>query len=379
MLSFTPHNCTIAVTVLCATVLVLSSCSDNVTGTKPPLQIPATYDSATYSANTADAFVLRSSLAEFSALLKTARTAGVRLDASAIIQQFRLILRPATAPAGAERAEMLLGELAKASGNTYDPRKTPAENGEGGLYGGYIFDENGVDIHEAIEKALYASMFYARATEVGRQEPVQQAALDNIIALFGASPRFSNSNAATVQPDVFAAGYAARRDKNDGSGYYTTFKDAMIKAQAALKAGNDYKPELQQALIEARAAWEKSQMATVINYLYASLTAFSATNPDDKTLAGGLHSFGEAIGFVSGFRAVPAENRIITDAQIDDILAALNSPHDGTSKPHLFVTDAFNTISALENAVKKVQSVYNFTNAEIVDFRKNWVAEQGRK
>lgn len=360
------------------TVWFLHACSENTTEPKPALQIPTTYDSTTYSANTTAEYAMRSAVTSMSTLLKTARTAGTKLDAATLKQNFNTTLQPLTTQSGAERVGMLLEEIAKASGNTYDPRKTPAENGEGGLFGGYVFDENGLDVQEAVEKLLFGSTLYYHALQLS-EGTVKQENLDRIIASFGAHPKFSNTNAATVNPDVLCAGYAARRDKNDGNGYYTQFKKNIIKAQAALKAGSSYNQELNEALIAARQNWEKSQIATAINYLYATLTGFSATNPDDKALASALHSYGEATNFLWGFRAVPQSGRIITDAQIADILATVYYPVDGVPAPHKFINDAFNSVPALEAAVKKLQAVYGFTDAEVADFKKNWVTEQGRK
>jgi hypothetical protein len=51
----------------------------------------------------------------------------------------------------------------------------------------------------------------------------------------------------------------------------------------------------------------------------------------------------------------------MTDAQIDELLVLLNAPHNGTPTSYKFVMD-------FSNEYPK----------EIEDFKKNWVAEQGR-
>jgi hypothetical protein len=71
-------------------------------------------------------------------------------------------------------------------------------------------------------------------------------------------------------------------------------------------------------------------------------------------------------------------NKNITDTQIDEILELLNAPVSGNGKPALFITDRVNQIQKLQSIINKIQQIYGFTNVEIEDFKKNWIAEQNR-
>jgi hypothetical protein len=174
------------------------------------------------------------------------------------------------------------------------------------------------------------------------------------------------------------AGYAARRDKNDGKGLYSQFKNNAIKLQAAVKAGNDYKAQQTEALNALKTAWEKANAATIINYCHATLSRLSATNPSENDIAAALHAYSEGVGFIHGWKTIPQKHKIITDAQIDEILALFNAPSGQTPTSYKFATDPVNELPKIQQVIDKLKAIYGFSNQDLEDFKKNWVNEQGR-
>ena len=210
--------------------------------------------------------------------------------------------------------------------------------------------------------------------------PITEATVDRMISIYGASPAFPNTSTAanTPTPDAFIAVYAARRDKNDGSGIYTHIKNDFLKLQAAVKAGEKYTAERDQAVASLKLNIEKAVMATVIHYIHTGIAKLSATAPTPTIIANGLHDFSEAIGFTYGFKAIPQLERKITDAQIDQILNYLNAPAGGATSLNLFVSNGAGELPDASTAKNLVQSIYGFTNAEVEDFKQNWISIQGR-
>ncbi|MCC6410771.1 MAG: hypothetical protein IT270_03880, partial [Saprospiraceae bacterium] len=269
------------------------------------------------------------------------------------------------------------GEIALASGGTYIPG---APSGQGGTFGGYLFDENGLEFEQMIEKGQFGATLYNHANHLAGTSPFTAATADRMLAIFGANPTFPNSYQAALhaRPDVVSANYAARRDKNDGSGFYTSIRDNFIKLQAAAKAGDDYTDEQEDAIHAIMTNWEKSNFATVINYLNSVIGNLSATNPTDAQKASALHAYSECVGFVHGFRTVAAEHRNISDAQIDALLVLLNAPYNGTPTSYKFVTDPVNELPKLSQVIADLKTIYGFSDLQMEDFKKNWVAEQNR-
>jgi hypothetical protein len=194
----------------------------------------------------------------------------------------------------------------------------------------------------------------------------------NLIALFGASPRFSNSDKATNSPDLLSAAYAARRDKNDGNGLYSEFKRNIIAMQAHQRAGSNYNNETLSERKSVLLAWEKAIMATVVNYCFSSHTKLTMTNPTENDNGAALHAISENIGFIFGLKAVSEKK--ITNAQIEELLSLLKS-----NKPAVFVTDAFTNAPALLQVIGRIKVIYGFTEQEIEDFKVNWVTNQNRQ
>jgi len=350
----------LATSMLLAVLIV--GCSDD--GVQP-IDIPTTYDSTGYANAVIAENLLIKQHQDFVTLLKTGRTAGTVVDFATALTAMQAHLTEANDSLKTVFPEYLQ-KLTKASGKTYDPFATIQT--DGGTYGGYLFDEHGLEIEQILDKSSFFGIFYHKASRMS----VTSESTHKLIALFGATPRFSNSDKATNSPDLLSAAYAARRDKNDGNGLYITFKKNVIAMQAHQKAGSDY---VNETLNERKAlllAWEKAIMATVVNYCFSAHTKLVLTNPQATDNGAGLHAVSENIGFILGLRGVSEKK--ITNAQIDELLGLLKS-----NKPAVFVTDAFTNAPALLQVIARIKSIYGFTDQEIEDFKVNWVTTQNRK
>jgi hypothetical protein len=363
--------------------LVFTACSkDENEEVKPTIQLPTTYNSTNFNTNAEVQIALRSRMAAIATKAKTVRTAGVSVTKQELMDLFI---------AGAPSVESLITPYFDAvltgsngyfkiiedasNGGTY---VLGAPQGEGGYFEGRVFDENGIEPDEVIDKGMYAAVLYNYATTF-MNDNMQHSDVDKIVALFGANPSFPNSGSSNVsQPDVLLANYAARRDKNDGNGLYTDFKKSAIALRSYILAGSAFNENRKTELEKLKNIWEKSSAATVINYCHASIAKFTLTSPTNADIASGLHAYSEGVGFVWGWKTISQQHKIITDAQIDEILVLMNAPAGGTPTSYTFVTDAVNQVPKLQTVISRLQSIYSFSNQEIEDFKKNWVAEQGR-
>jgi hypothetical protein len=349
---------------------------------KAPLIIPTTYDASTFAANTTTQNAVLTALANQVTEAKKGRTPGTVVTLTAL-QNLYTAGSPSLKTVSTtyyvgkmEGTGGYMDELAKASGGTYAPG-TPT--GQGGTYGPYLFDENGLEFEQLIEKGQFGAVLYKHATDL-MAGTITAATPDQIIAIFGTTPAFPNTtNAANAPvPDKFMATYGARRDNNDGTGLYFQFKNACIKLQAAIKAGDDYKPEQKEALDAIALTWDKINAATIINYAQQATATLSQTTVTDAQKAGALHALGEGIGFAHGWKTIPQAYRKITDAQIDEILTLFNAPAAGTPTVYKFATDAVNELPKLQQIISKQKALYEFTDQEIEGFKNNWVTVQNR-
>ncbi|MFM8771753.1 MAG: hypothetical protein ACKOE4_07000 [Candidatus Kapaibacterium sp.] len=336
---------------------------------------PAVYDSTGYAAATADQATLRAAFASLDELLETARTPNVRLS-QADINAALAPMKDAVVPTFKDNLNTYTREMADATGGVYSWQAIPDASSAGGLYGGYVFTEHGLDMAEVIVKCLFSAVFYHQAETITRS-PLTKESLHKFLSLYGASPRFANSDNATISPDVLVAGYCARRDQNDGKGLYSRIRLEFIKAQSAVNENN-----ATQATASAKnilQLWERSQMATVVNYIYATVEGLSASNVTDSLRAKAMHAYGECVGILTGWRFIEEQRRQITTAQIDELLNLLSAPVDGPWKSY---TIWQSPVAQLPNVVavrERLQDIYGFTDEEMISFKTNWVSAQGRK
>ena len=366
--------------IIMAFAMVFTACKKEETNTgKSALTIPSAYDSTNFIANLGDLISFRNHFDAMVNEAKKGRVTGQNASATNMANSFKagtISIESFTIPAF---ASLLLGEnawfkeLEKASGTTYH---VDSSSVQGGTFGGYLFDENGFEPEQIIEKGLFGAALVNHAHSLLKSPRL--AEVDQALYVFGATPHFVNSSAAKhgAAADKYMAVYAARRDKNAGNGIYAQIRFNFIKLQAALKAGEAYQVEKNEAIAAIISNMEKANFATVINYCHTSIANLSHTTLTDAQKANTLHAIGECIGFTMGYKGLA--NKKITDAQIDEILVLLNAPATGGGKPALFITDRVNQISKLQLIISNLQQIYSFTNAEIEDFKKNWVAEQNR-
>jgi hypothetical protein len=348
----------------------------------PALVVPTTYESANFLTNTDAENNLTLSLAKITNEAKKGRKAGVKVSEDSLRFWFAnnapfLNLKSVNTTYYNNRLDSeWFKEIAKASGGTY----TPSANitGEGGAFGGYLFDENGLEIEQLIEKGQFGSVLYNYADALLASPLLFPSTVDKVITIFGANPTFPNTPTATktANPDKFMANYAARRDKNDGKGYYTQMKNAFLKLQAAIKGGDFYNKERDEAIADIRLTWEKINAATIINYCHAVVATMSKTTTTDAEKGAALHAYGECVGFTHGWKTVT--NKRITDAQIDEILDLLNAPANAKPTAYKFITEPTTQLSRLTQIIAKLKGIYGFTDADIEDFKSNWVTVQGR-
>lgn len=362
----------LSVSLLAITVLAITSCTKDEEVT-PALVVPATYDAASYTANATAEYELRTNFAAFLNEAKKGRVAGTTVTESKLKELFEAGTNSiSNNTTSAQRAEYLLlfKEIEKASkGAAYQLGKAPSINVDGGVAGGYLFDETGLELEQIIDKGSFGSVFYAKAIEILANPTA--VSLDKALALYGANPTFPNTPTAanTAQPDILMANYGARRTKGTG-GLYTEVRDAFIKAQAAIKAGSKYNSDRDAAIATLLLKWEEINAATVINYLFDVDAKLNAANVTDASKAAAMHSYGECVGFLKGFKGITKKK--ITDAQIDDALTKMYH----TSAYQL--VDDKDKVAALKTVRDNLQAIYGFTNEQMAEFKLNYVSLEKR-
>lgn len=265
----------------------------------------------------------------------------------------------------------VMGEVFTAFIASQDQTWTPANppNG-GGLYGKFIFSDRGVDVSEFVEKGLFGALAF---NEVVKRLPnaTTPESVDQLVALYGATPTFPQDDKAPEGKDNFTAKYAKRRTPPGMSGSYTIIRDAFTTARLAATSSS-CAAERTQALDTVRQEWERVLSATVVFYVNASVSKLQDANADVAKKAGALHDLGEAIGMLHGLKAVPSASRKITDAQLDSVLTALKAPTFGTATVFRFVTDVPPDLDGLLTANTQLATIYGFSADDMARFRTSY-------
>lgn len=362
-----------------AALSIIGCSKESPVETLPGLSVSQKYDTTGFRAASVQPLLWRSSLVTLTNEIKKGRTKGTKLELAQLNSLFNQNGFAAISTSYYRSIlETYMQEIVKASGTEYDPYKTPEQNGQGGVLGAYLFDEHGIEPEQLIEKGLFGAALYHYAVTQYLTGTVTQEKLHQALVLYGADPSFPNTNTATntSKPDIHGALYAARRDNNDGNGFYRTIEKNFRIAQSAIKAGSKYSADLQNAIKAIREHWEKSLLATVVNYSYATVDGLKKTNPTPAEIGAALHAYSEGVGFIHGFKTIP--NKIITDAQIDEILTLMLAKDPQNVTSYLFVTEPATYLKNFDDIRSKIKSIYGFSDADMEAFKKNWITEQKR-
>lgn len=366
----------VQLSMMVVAIIFVTSCSSD-SPVNPDPQVPTVYDSTSYNSSIELYAQTLTNFGLYVNEIKKGRVSGTEVQAgtlTSLYNQGSISLNNMTSMYYRDVVQNSIQELARASGGIYDPIKTVQENGQGGVYGPYLFDEYGLEHEQLLEKGFFMSGMYNEVfTKVLADNSV--AAVDRAINLFGAHYRFPNSGTATKHqfPDRFSANYAARRDDNSGNGLYFACKKNFIEIRHWTVNLNTEKRTA--AINDLKKNWEKVIAATAINYGYDVVAKLSKTSPTVSEISGALHSLSELIGFVKGMKGL--SGLIITDAQINEILALANAPVNETATPYMFVKEP-QSLTKLNTAVSKLQQIYGFSQAEMDLFKRNLVTEQSR-
>lgn len=361
------------------TLLLLSACSK----AKSPLIVPSEYDSTTFINNITNQDVLRLQYNTLLAEVRKGRISGQVVQynqLSTLLNTGEPSLKMCSTPYFATQMDTTtvgwLADLAESSGQTYIPGLSSTQ---GGVYHGYLFNEKGLEIEQLIEKGLLNAAFYYQVTQL-IQDGVSLEEVDQMVALFGANPTFPNtSNAAkTSTPDLLMARYAAQRDKNDATGLYSRIKEAFIRLQAAVQAGDKYRPEQDKAVADILVLWEKISFASTIYFCERFRTIMSKSNIEEAERAQALHHYAEAVGMIYGWRTIAKDYKMMSDPEIDVLLSRLRVAPGMSAQSYLFIIDPYNAFPNIFQVEQTIQVKYQFTPAEMEDFKKDWVLEQGR-
>jgi hypothetical protein len=346
------------------------------------------YDGAAFATNGAVELTLRSQLGALNGAMRAAEmdlgVTPTAVELQALYEAGDPSLRDVTSAYYDGIVLEHFERFAAAAGNTWTPADPPV--GAGGKYGSYIFSAEGIDLRQGVEKGSFEAAFFNHAWSL-REQPFDLVQLDRLLASYGAHPTFPGDSETTdplVQPnpDRLGAQYAERRSPKDPAdasqpmdpdapGPYFRVKAAFLAAQAAIALGAECDAELDAAIDSIYAEWERVMFATVVYYLNDAYVKLTVDNPTLDQLAGGLHGFGEVVGFVHGWKGLPADARTITDAEIDELLETLGAPAEGDVLAYELLTNSATAAPRLLAGIDQVASVYGFTPQELESFETN--------
>lgn len=186
----------------------------------------------------------------------------------------------------------------------------------------YIFNRNGVEYLQLIEKGLMGAVFMNQALNVyfseskmnvdnatnvsGTNYTAMEHHWDEAFGYFGVEPNFP-----TVVPADFWGKYA--NTVNGTLGANATMMNNFLKGRAAIV--NNKTADRDAAIVEIRTMWEKISAQNAMNYLDQAVSSFGGDQ------AKFLHVVSEAYAFTLCLRYAPLETRKFSNAEVDAILA----------------------------------------------------------
>lgn len=339
-------------TFLIASSLFLASC-DNTEEVDKQYEIPTTYtfDNVNYSGQSERIKMLDS----LSKLMRTGREGSkvayadleaVYKNTSGTLFGSSKQLFDKTYAADQQSFLDMLQALSDISG-----LEEAGSEGQAGVDGAYLFDENGVELEQVIIKGLMGAILYYQATTVYLS--VDKMGVDNTEIVPGngtamehhwdesfgywAVPTDFPTNLEGIK---FFGNYSNQR--NELLGCNQKLMDAYLKGRAAIS--NKDMVARDEAIVEVKAQWENIVAASAIHYINESL-ANIANRPARN------HQWSEGLGFLKSLKY--NEDRKISLSKLDELIALygnspdaleVNDPNLNTVKNELSTIYGFDSI-----------------------------------
>ncbi len=214
----------------------------------------------------------------------------------------------------------------------------------------YLFDANGVEWTQVIEKGIMGGCFYYQATSVYLDQSNIGPTVDNTTVVAGEGTAMEHHwdeafgyfgvpvDFPTNQTGVrFWGKYC--NERNTLMSTNATMMDAFIRGRAAISNDDHSTKDAQVGII--RSNWDKYLAATIISYINKA----KADIADD---AKRNHALSEAKGFLIALKYNPS--RIITDPQIAQVVGYIGTNHYSVTIANLdFARDLLSTIYTLDS------------------------------
>ena len=275
-------------------------------------------------------------------------------------------LRSVTTQSASDEISAVFVSVESAANAPWTPAEPPV--GNGGVYFNHLYNARGIDLGELVEKLVFGGTHFSVAASL-MTDKATVGDVDRMVALFGTTPDFP-----MAAPDMFAAKYAKKRTDLAATtpGPYVAIKAAFMNARAAVKGGSACAAQRTAAFAQIRDQWERTLLGQAINYLNSAATTLAKTTATQTERAGALHQAGEALGFLRGLQTLPAQHRLITDAQLAEVLTTLGGASLDGSEAYRYLTDTNGTIDRLGTAVTQLQAARQFTPEEIATFKASY-------
>ncbi len=346
--------------------IAMISCTNEDSTIIPELQVPTTYNSASYDSNVTAEDTVIGELLSMTAELNTAEANAQTTTVASI--SFPQTLATITQPDYRVLVDGWLTELVNSANSTTGFQNpglngSPMQGEQGGLLGTRLLDENGLELEQMIEKGLFGAALYNHAIDVIQNgDLTNPATIDRLVEVHGTDASFDPATTTA------AAKYSKRRSNlTDETGLFFDIKRNLLTAKAAIEGGADYNTLRDQALADYLLNWEKSNFATVIFYCYSTKVQLQNAQTDEDR-GNAMHAYAEGVAFAHGFKR--ASQKLITDAQIDQILVDLLAPEGQTPESFRFLNEA-TLINNLDRIVADIQMIYGFTDEEVQSFYVN--------
>ena len=217
----------------------------------------------------------------------------------------------------------------------------------------YLISANGFDYAEMIEKTAMGAVFLYQATQIYFGD--EKMNVDNTTVNHGAGQHYTTMehhwdeafgyfNVPIDFPtNITGLNFWGKycNSRNAQLGCNAIMMDAFKKGRTAIV--NDNMTLRNEAILTIRKMWEKISAAQAVNYLDQAKANFGIDN------AKYCHQLSEAYGFIQSLKYVPLETRVISYAQIDDLLT--NNIGD-----NLWTV----TQADLTNAINTLNGIYGF-------------------
>lgn len=235
---------------------------------------------------------------------------------------------------------------------------TVLKKGNGGKMHELILNAEGLDVGYSMEHGLLGTLMYYQASKM-LSPSMSLKDLDVVRAYYG-----DFSTPANAPGLKYLAALLNNFDKKSGTTYHIDIEASMLQLQNAIKGGNDFISDKNEAIKNIKSQWEKGTMSLLMHHMMMMKKHLQTASSDEQSKLSFVKEYSIGTGLLIGWRSILNNYKNISDADVKYMMNLMLMT-ERTTDPLRMLEYPVEASGNIEKCMKKITEIYGISIEEL--------------